>query len=326
MAQDVVMADAYFTVGIKGMEDKNFDLACPNLEKSQKMDPKPGTLFALADCERQWDRFVISLNYFDEYLRQVEAMSLDKRKNHAVRANLAKAHKAMMVKEVAQLVIVLPADVPSDAKVYRDGIELPNETLDKVQYVEAGNHLIRLEVEGMAAIEQTIFFEKGKVRRLEFDLAAVAPIHSVEEQPAPLEPVKEAKQAPTAVVLPPKADKSPSNRMRTGGFVALGIGAAGFATWGVTGALALSHRETMQANCPNLFCDSNGRAAVDSGRMLSHLATAGLGVGVLGATVGMVLFFSSKRGIKEEPAKPLAKSIVLDLRADRVVFGVTGAF
>ena len=50
-AQDTTKADETFHAGRELMKDGKLAEACPKFEESQKADPAPGTLLALAYCQ-----------------------------------------------------------------------------------------------------------------------------------------------------------------------------------------------------------------------------------------------------------------------------------
>ena len=46
-AQDVASAEALFDRGLAGMRAGNYEVGCPALSESYRLDPRPGTLFTL---------------------------------------------------------------------------------------------------------------------------------------------------------------------------------------------------------------------------------------------------------------------------------------
>jgi len=51
MGQDSAASEALFNKGVGDMEAGNYQSACPALAESNRLDPRAGTLFALAECE-----------------------------------------------------------------------------------------------------------------------------------------------------------------------------------------------------------------------------------------------------------------------------------
>jgi hypothetical protein len=50
-AGDKETAKGLFDRGIDQMEAGHYDKACPDIAESYRLDPQPGTLFTLAECE-----------------------------------------------------------------------------------------------------------------------------------------------------------------------------------------------------------------------------------------------------------------------------------
>lgn len=324
LAQDVVMADAYFTTGIKALEEGKFDIACPDLAKSHKLDPKAGTLFALADCERQRGRVATALAWFDDYLRQVAGMPADKRIKHAERVKKAEYHKAGLAKEIPTLAIVLPANIPANAKVFRDGTELSASMLGVPVPIDPGEHVVQVDVEGAKWPEQRVRLDKGEAKRLEIVLPIVASKPVEEPKPAAVVNVPEKKAAGLVPpVVPP--DKPANNGLRTGGFVALGVGVVGFVAWGVTGSMAIQKKSAFDEKCPNNTCPKGvDDADWYQGRTLSNVATIGLGVGVAGVAAGAVMLVVGQRKAEKGAAKPGIGLAVIESGPAGAVVGVQG--
>jgi hypothetical protein len=55
-AQDAAAAGALFDKGVADMQAGHYSSGCPAIEESQELDPHPGTLFTLAECQAKWGR------------------------------------------------------------------------------------------------------------------------------------------------------------------------------------------------------------------------------------------------------------------------------
>ncbi len=103
--------------------------------------------------------------------------------------------------------------------------------------------------------------------------------------------------APSVVAVPqPAAD---GGRLRTGAYIAWGLGAAGFATFAVFGLIGRSRTESGIDECKADLdaCQTNGDAArlfneVDRSNMIANI---GVGVGAAGALLGGVMFYLGYR-------------------------------
>ena len=103
LAQDVAAAEALFQKGVAEMEAQQFAAACPHIAESQRLDPRPGTLYTLADCEMMAGRIATAVAHYEDYLRAYDGMKPDQQAKHADRARKASAQKAALSKEVPEL-------------------------------------------------------------------------------------------------------------------------------------------------------------------------------------------------------------------------------
>jgi hypothetical protein len=94
---------------------------------------------------------------------------------------------------------------------------------------------------------------------------------------------------------------SPTNRkLRTAGFIGIGVGALGLATWGVLGGLAISKNAVSKSHCAaDNTCDGEGFRRRMEAISLGHGATAGLIVGGIFAATGISLVVVATAGKKE---------------------------
>jgi hypothetical protein len=108
------------------------------------------------------------------------------------------------------------------------------------------------------------------------------------EAPAPPPQVS----APPPVVATPPPSSTTSS-LRTWSYVAGGVGAAGFITFGVFGAMTSSKYSSLQQACPQMQCPPNRQDDINTGKTYQMIANVGLGVGIAGLATGVTLFFLS---------------------------------
>src|SRR5438046_959901 len=77
---------ALFDGGVADMEAGRFEKACPAIETSYHLDPRAGTLFALAECEAQRGRTATALRLYTEYLSLYRAFTPRKKVEQRERA------------------------------------------------------------------------------------------------------------------------------------------------------------------------------------------------------------------------------------------------
>lgn len=100
----------------------------------------------------------------------------------------------------------------------------------------------------------------------------------------------------------PKPAPGTSSSKRTLGFVIGGIGIAGLATAGVTGAMLLSRDAEIKDNCPDKRCNAKGRDLIDGSKPLITVNTVAWAVGVAGVGVGAYLVLTGKSDASAETA------------------------
>jgi len=73
-------------------------------------------------------------------------------------------------------------------------------------------------------------------------------------------------------------------------FVATGVGAAGFITFGIAGSMARSSESELEESCVNDVCPASLQETVDEGRTRQTIANIGLVVGAIGLGGAVTLF------------------------------------
>ncbi len=292
MGQDVAAADALFNKAVADMEAGHFDTACPALAESQHLDPRTGTLFAIASCNSKAGKIATASTFYEDYLRSVGDLAATARAKHADRVKIAHVELDKLRPRIPTLKLVLPAATPAaSARVRRDGTELSAASLGIALPIDPGAHVVTLEVPGRAPAEHRVTVEKGQSAVVEL---AVGALLGAQAPPPPLvaAPVAPAGAAP--------ASGSAEGGRRLGAYVAGGAGVALVVVGAVTGGLALGKKSVVGADCQGLVCSSTGEAAVNAGKTLGTVSTVGFVVGAAGLAAGAVLFFTAPGRAKVE--------------------------
>jgi len=287
--QDVAAADALFNKAIADMDAGRYDAACPALAESQHLDPRSGTLFAIASCNAKAGKIATASAFYGDYLRSVADLPAATRAKHADRMKIARVELDKLRPQIPTLKLVLPASASADgAHLRRDGTELSAASLGIALPIDPGPHLVTLEVPGRAPAEHRFSIERGQTKVLELGLGL--PVGGTSETTAPT--------GPTATALPPSP--SESNGRRLGAYVAGGAGVALVVVGAVTGGLALGKKSVVNADCAGLVCNAAGEAAVNAGKTLGTVSTVGFALGAAGVAAGAVLFFTAPKQVKIE--------------------------
>jgi len=290
LGQDAATAEALFNKGVAEIKAGNYKDACPAIEQSQKLDPRPGTQFTLAECLARWGKSASAHVAFEDFLRTVRALPAGQQGRYADRIKVAEAKKAELEPAIPELTIVLPKDAPSAIKVTRDGTEVAGPMLGLSLPVDPGEHAIVVEVPGKPAETQKVTLASGDRKTIEVKIPGGAP-----EEPAD------------------DGQGKPGMGRTIGMYSAFGVGAAGLIMGGVTGGLAISTKKQADTQCPDFACSPDGLQLVKKGRTMATLSTVGVAVGGAGIAAGVILLLT----------RPKPKNIGMNVSADPNGFSLT---
>jgi hypothetical protein len=275
-AQDTAAAEALFDKGVAEMEAGRYAAGCPALEESHRLEPKPGTLYALADCDARWGKTASAVAHYQDYLGLVSLLSVDQQARHREREATARNEIARLKPSVPELTLVLPASAPKDTVVKRDGVVLRGASLGVSLPVDPGEHAVSTQAPGGVERVVRVSVAAGEKKRVELKV----------ELPAA------SRSAPASSGPPLAPVQSPD---RTWFWAAAGVGAAGIVAGSVTGAMVLGKKGTVSDNCVGAACSAEGKSAADSGKSLATASTVCFGVGLAGAAAAVVLLVTEPK-------------------------------
>lgn len=267
--QDVAAAEALFNKGVAEIKAGNYKDACPAIEQSQKLDPRPGTQFTLAECLARWGKSATAHVAFEDFLRTVRALPAAQQGRYADRVKVAENKKAEIAPTIPQLTILLPKDAPSNVQVTRDGTEITGPMLGLALPVDPGEHSIVVEIPGKPAETQKITLASGETKTIEVVIPGT-----------------------TRETTSDTGDKTSISGRTIGTIAAFGVGAAGLIMGGVTGGLAISTKKQADTQCPEFQCSPDGLKLVRKGRTMATLSTVGVAVGGAGIAAGVILLLT----------------------------------
>ncbi|WP_437902987.1 hypothetical protein WME95_31075 [Sorangium sp. So ce327] len=326
-AQDVAAAEALFERGLADMQAGRYETGCKALAESERIDPQPGTLFTLASCEARWGRIATAVARFKDYLARFDRMTPAEQARQGQRPKLAMEERDRLSPQIPRLALSLPPGAPAGTVVRRDGSVLGEAALGVALPVDPGDHRVSIQAPGAPVREQHVTIAAGETKELTLALkdapAAQAPA------PPPRSP------APAIVPAPaPASPEVPAGR-RTALYLTGGLGAAGLVLGGITGALVLGEKGTIDEHCGSGIeatdpkaCDTTGRDAGNSANTLATVSTIGFAVGLAGVGAALVLYLTEpKTAAPAVTASPRWISAgVLEAGPNGAVFGARGRF
>ncbi len=283
--EDVALSEALFREGKTLLQEGKFDIACPKLAESHRLDPAGGTIVTLGLCYEGAGKTATAWVVFGDALAAAER---DKR---ADRIKLTKEHIATLEKRLSYLTIELaPEGIgTSEFAMTRDGAKVARAALGTASAVDPGKHVINVSAEGFTPqIVEVDVGTDGDRKKV-----VIPPLVRVPEKPVELpveKPVEKPIETPKPVIAPVK-DESPRG-MHPGRIGALTVGAVSVVALGVGGIFGLraksAHDEAIElcpaSPCPNDKGIQQNNAAKESATISTGLVAGGL-VGLAGSLV-----------------------------------------
>jgi hypothetical protein len=265
-AGDPARADALFKEGRQAFDRKDFPAACARFEESQRADPAAGTLLNLALCEEKLGKLLPARKHAGEVLASLPAKD--------DRLPLVLELVSRLDRRIPTLTLTLAPGAPGDTTVRdeRDGRTLAFGTPEPM---EPGEHDLTIRALGRPESHLALTLVERKQEKRSVTVAAATP-ESVAAVPRDEPP----SSAPTRRIV---------------GIAAGSLGVAGFITAGVTGALLLSRKSAVDAQCPDKHCTAEGlrlKSAAEKTPLLP-VNTAAWIVGIAGVGAGAALILTS---------------------------------
>jgi hypothetical protein len=273
-------AEAQFNYGLSEMMAGRYPSGCTALESSFRLDPRPGTLFTLAECQRKWGRTASALASYEEYLASYSRMSPEQRAKQGERAGIATEARKALEAAVPRFAVRLPDGAAGGgAVVQRDDVVLSGPMLGAAMPVDPGEHLVRVRMPDGKTAEQRVTLVDGETRTVILDLPAAPP-------------------PPVDVPSPPPPAARASHRPWT--YASAGVGGAGIVAAAVLGGLALAKKSSADS-----ACDAQGMCTTQQGaddgnaaRGLANAENVAIVVGGVGLAVAIVLALTEPRSAR----------------------------
>lgn len=344
-ADDPAAADAIFNAAVAARKQGDLDTACAAFAESQRLDPRPGTQHAMAECESEAGRIATAVTLYDDFLRSVANIKSAKEQlRYLDRVKQSQKKREALLKEVPTLIMVLPPGAPAYVRMTRNGEPFTTTLLGIPIPVNPGEHVITVQIASGQVKEQRVTVARGSKQLVELQLpseaeARPAKVRSSVPLLAPNTSSRGKEQSGGAIALLRKQKpgegyasvdipKSEDSRMhvRTAGVLGGGLGVAGLVTGIVSGAVILRRQGIIEANCPDRRCNDAGFEATQGLSALNAANAVGLTLGGAALVAGglMIGWGNHWLGAKEQPPN-LQMGAVVTGKKDAFL-GLKGAF
>jgi tetratricopeptide (TPR) repeat protein len=274
-------AESAFEKGLTAAEAGDWALALESFLESEKYEAAPGTTLNIARCREKLGQNAAALTDF----KNVAAALPDGDE----RAVYARARVAALEPLVSYVKLSLPEEA-GNAHVFFDGVEVASSVLGSAFPVDPGEHEVVVTAPGREREVVQLTLRAGEPHELLLEGGAPRP------QPAAKPKVAKKNVLPQTEEEPQRA----TSTQRLIGFGALGLGAVSLAVSGITGALAIDRKNTMEANCHGSTCTPEGLEANDSGGRFATASTVTFGAGLALLGGGAALLYFDYGGVRVE--------------------------
>ena len=269
------------------MQAGKYDVACPQLAESYRLDPAAGTLLNLASCEEKRGRLADAWQAYRDLAQTLSAGD--------DRLAFVKKQVESLGPRVPRLSLRLAASAPEATKLTRDGVVVGRASQGEPLPVNPGDHVLVVSAPGFRERTVPLTLREGESRDVELAPGdPLAPASTVVAPPPAVPSATLSTSAASPPAAPPRAAEAPSSGARGIGHALVGGGVAALALGAVAGILAVQRRGVVRDHCdPALRCDDDGLKATGDFRTLATASTVAFAIGVAGVGAGGYLLLTA---------------------------------
>jgi hypothetical protein len=286
-------AQKTFRVGDELYDDKRYAEALTAYRASHEIVASPNSRLMMGRCLRELGRLNEAYAEFEAALSDAEAAAA-KEEKYRDTARASREDLEALKLRVALLTLSV-TNAAEGTKLSVAGKDVPLDSLEKPLVLAPGSVEIVATAPDRPELRRKLQLEAGSASTLELDLSSGETRKKAAPPPPPPAP-----PPPPSEKLEVKSSQVP---LRTWAYVAGGVGAAGFVTFGVFGLLNNSKFSDLEGDCPADHCSPDRADDIDSGRRYQTIANVGLIVGAVGVGTGAVLFLMSGGRSEEQTAR-----------------------
>ncbi|MDI1436363.1 tetratricopeptide repeat protein [Polyangium sorediatum] len=276
--------------------------ACKALRQMYREDPRPATLYRIAQCYDKWGRIATAAVHYDDYLATFGQLSDTEQKAERDHEETASARREALEKRIPKVVLRVPREAPGTTRVLRKPLDegpLVQVAIGVPLLIDPGEHVLMTEVPGRATTFTKFTLREGENRIVDVTIPT--------EGTTAGSPTKTAKPLQPVPSLMPALDPGISAR-RVAAYTLGGIGAVAILGGAVTGAITWAQMEPAETNCrettDGTVCNTTGRGAKDTGAATGLISTVLFPVGFAALGAGALLYFTEPPPSKFESGAP----------------------
>jgi hypothetical protein len=290
--EEIAAARTLGIEGIKLADDGDCAGAIEKLQRAEDLYHAPTILGRLGECQVNIGKIVLGT----ENLNKVAREELGPKAPEAFKAAQVRAKGVLdaALPRIAKLTVTVAgaaADVKVTVKI--DGVEISAAMLGVARPTDPGTRKVEASAPGYLTSTDTATLPEGGAGTVALKLVVDPNAKTAETTP---------KDKPT-VEAPKAIAPSGSGSSNTGGWVVVGIGAAGIAVGSVFGVMALGKKSTLDTHCVSKLCPASSSSDIDSLKSTATISTIGFAVGILGVGIGAAMLLSSGSAEASPPPK-----------------------
>jgi len=284
-------AQVLFDQGKTLIKAGKFAEACPKFEESQRLDPRIGTQFNLADCFEHIGRTASAWTNF------VDVAATTKAAGQADREQVARDRAAVLERKLSRITLRVEGASTAGLHVTRDGTEISQALWGTPLPIDPGEHKIEASAPGKIAWKSTFSASTSAS-------TSTVTVPALADDPAAFKVPEGAHTAPLVdPTAPGKALVSPHDEggsgttQRIAGVALSVVGVAGIVVGSVFGAGAKSKLDQSKDHCRTAdLCTTEGLNLVSEARTSATVSTIGFVAGGAALVGGIVVFLTAPSG------------------------------
>jgi hypothetical protein len=293
-AEDRASARVLGTEGTRLADANNCAAAVPKLDAAEKLFHAPTTLDRLGECQIALGQIVAGTENLTRVVREV--LPAGSPPAFLAAQKRAQAAYAAAVPRIGSLRIHVDGAALDQITVTVDGAPVPSALFDNSRPTDPGSHEVKASAPGYLATTANATLRDGADTSVALHLA---PDPNAQAAPAAPAPAASVAVATPSAAPPPAAPPPPASGGGGGNGAAIGslvVGGVGIAVGSILGIMALGTKSTLDSNCVDKVCPQAQQGNINSLGTQATISTIGFGVGIVGATVGVILLAVSHGG------------------------------